>query len=50
MEIGMIDDGLKTASTLGYNYPNSKWYKYSYDLINNKNEQGKFFNRIKEIF
>ena len=50
MSIGMIDDSLKTASTLGYNYPNSKWYEYSYDLINNKNEQGKFLNRIKEIF
>ena len=50
MAIGMIDDSLKTASTLGYNYPDSKWYKYSYDLINNENKQGKFVNRIKEIF
>ena len=50
MAIGMIDDSLKTASTLGHNYPNSKWYKYSYDLINNENKQGKFVNRIKEIF
>jgi len=50
MAIGMIDDSLKTASTLGHNYPNSKWYKYSYDLINNENKQGKIVNRIKEIF
>ena len=32
-EMGMYEESIKTASVLGHNYPNSKWYQYSYNLI-----------------
>ncbi|MDC0056528.1 outer membrane protein assembly factor BamD [Alphaproteobacteria bacterium] len=35
--LGMIDDAKKTSAVIGYNYPKSKWYKYSYKLLK-KNE------------
>ena len=31
--LGMIEDAKKTASVIGYNYPDSKWYRFSYELI-----------------
>ena len=34
----MKDDATKTASVLAYNYPKSKWYRYSYNLIDEKPE------------
>jgi outer membrane protein assembly factor BamD len=41
--IGMIEEAKKTASVLGYNYPKSKWYKHSYNLVEEKN-----FNKSKK--
>ena len=32
-EMGMYEESYNTASLLGYNYPETKWYKYSYDLV-----------------
>ena len=49
-EMGMVDESIKTASTLGYNYPDSKWYKYSYKLINKTEEDRSFVNKVKNIF
>ena len=37
--LGMIDDAKKTSAVIGYNYPKSKWYKYSYKLLK-KNDGG----------
>ena len=31
--LGLEDDAYKTAAVIGYNYPESKWYKYSYNII-----------------
>ena len=31
--LGMIEDAKKTSAVIGYNYPKSKWYKYSYRLL-----------------
>lgn len=31
--LGMKDEAQKYASVLGYNHPDSQWYKYSYDLL-----------------
>ena len=31
--LGMLEDAKKAASTLGYNYPNSEWYKYSFNIV-----------------
>ena len=35
--LGMLEDAKKTASVLGYNYPDSKWYKYSYKIVGEEN-------------
>ena len=52
--LGMIDDAKKTASVLGYNYPDTKWYKYSYKIVSEKNtpvEKNKsFFKKILKPF
>ena len=34
----MIEDAKKTASVIGYNYPDSKWYRYSYELVASNND------------
>jgi len=31
--LGMKDEAKKNAAVLGYNYPKSKWYKYSYQAV-----------------
>lgn len=31
--LGMIEEAIKTAAVIGYNYPKSKWYKYSYNIL-----------------
>ena len=36
--LGMIEDAKKTASVIGYNYPDSKWYRYSYELVASNND------------
>jgi len=51
--LGIIEDAKKTASVIGYNYPTSKWYKYSYELVgtddDKKNEKKTFFSKIKDL-
>jgi len=51
--LGMKEDAKKTASVLGYNYPNSKWYKYSYELVGpkdeNKNKKISFFGKLSNL-
>ena len=50
--LGMIDDAKKTASVIGYNYPKSKWYKYSYKLLkknNEKNNKKSLLNKISNF-
>lgn len=49
LSIGMINESTKTASVLGHNYPNSEWYKFSYDnLTHNKDKT--FLNRLGNFF
>jgi outer membrane protein assembly factor BamD len=57
--LGLMDEAKKTASVIAYNYPDSKWYSYSYnlltknklidnkDLIDNKNNN--IFTKFKNI-
>ncbi len=33
LRMGLRTEAAKTAAVLGYNFPGSKWYKHSYDLI-----------------
>ncbi len=50
--LGLIEDAKKTASVIGYNYPNSKWYKYSYEIVgvkNDNNGKNSFFSKIKNL-
>ena len=48
--LGMIEEAKKTASILGYNYPKSKWYKYSYNLVGDKkSDKPKKTNLFKKI-
>ena len=49
-EMGMIEESSKMASTLGYNYPNSKWYKYSYNLIKKNDQKISTYKKITNFF
>lgn len=33
LAIGVTEEAQQVAAVLGYNFPNSKWYKYSYSLL-----------------
>ena len=51
--LGMIEDAKKTASVIGYNYPDSKWYRYSYELVGskdvNKIKNESFFGKLSNL-
>ena len=49
-EMGMYDESIKTASVLGHNYPDSKWYLYSYNLIKKIDDKDSILERVKNIF
>lgn len=36
LALGMTDEAQRSAAVLGHNYPASKWYEYSYALMNNQ--------------
>jgi len=51
-KLGMLDDAEKTSAVIGYNYPQSKWYKYSYKLLkknDNKKNDKSLFNKISNF-
>jgi len=41
LAMGVKDQAQKYAAVLGYNYPSSKWYKYSYKLLAKEGVSGK---------
>ena len=49
-EMGMYEESYKTAALLGYNYPKSKWYKYSYNLIEEIEDEETFLRKIRNFF
>ena len=49
-EMGMYEDSNNTAALLGYNYPESKWYKYSYNLVENIDSEESFLKKIRNFF
>ena len=49
-EMGLVDESKKTAAVLGYNYPDSEWYGYSYKLIKKIEKKTSIFNKVKNIF
>ena len=46
----MYEDSYNTAALLGYNYPESKWYKYSYNLVEQIDGEETFLKRIRNFF
>jgi len=54
--LGLKPEALNVASVLGYNYPGSKWYERSYDLLDPKarqalREEGNWLDRtIESLF
>lgn len=50
LALGLQDDALRTAQVLGHNYPNSKWYGYTYKMINNQPIEQKRFDFLKNPF
>ncbi len=49
-EMGMFEESNNIAAVLGHNYPDSKWYKYSYQLIKNIEDKDSFLKKVKNIF
>ena len=49
-EMGMYEDSNNTAALLGYNYPESKWYKYSYNLVEQNDSEETFLKKIRNFF
>ena len=49
-EMGMYEDSYNTAALLGYNYPESKWYKYSYNLVEQIDGEETFLKKIRNFF
>ena len=50
--LGMMDDAKKTSAVIGYNYPKSKWYKYSYKLLkknDDKKNKKSLLNKISKF-
>jgi len=48
--LGMVEEAKKTASVLGHNYPKSKWYDYSYNLVGDQDYiKSKKTNLLKKI-
>jgi len=50
LSIGMKEESKKNASVLGYNYPESTWYKLIYNDLTNQNNETIFSKSIGKIF
>ena len=50
LSIGMIKESEKNAAVLGYNYPESTWYKLIYEDLTNQNKETIFSKSIGKIF
>ena len=48
--MGMYEDSNNTAALLGYNYPESKWYKYSFNLVEQNDSEETFLKKIRNFF
>ena len=49
-EMGMFEESYNTAALLGYNYPDSKWYEYSYNLVEQIDGEETFLKKIRNFF
>ena len=49
-EMGMYEESYNTAALLSYNYPDSKWYKLSYNLVEQIDGEETFLKKIRNFF
>ena len=49
-QMGMYEESYNTAALLGYNYPDSKWYKLSYNLVEQIDGEETFLKKIRNFF
>ena len=49
-EMGMMQESIEMASVLGHNYPDTKWYRYSYNLIKKINNNNSILDKLTKIF
>ena len=49
-EMGMYEESYNTAALLGYNYPESKWYLYSYNLFEKIDGEETLLKKISNFF
>ena len=45
----MIEESTDTAAILGYNYPKSKWYKFSYENLTKKEKESIFSSSLDKL-
>lgn len=45
LSLGIENEALKTAAILGYNFPNSKWYGYAYNLLSKEGLETKIISK-----
>ena len=50
LSLGMKEESKKNAAVLGYNYPESTWYKLIYEDLTNQNNKTIFSKSIGQIF
>ena len=49
-EMGIYEESYNTAALLGYNYPNSKWYEKSYNLVTQIDDNETFIKKFRNLF
>ena len=49
-KLGMEEEAINTAAVIGYNYPESKWYEHSYNLLREKEKKLKLLDKVKNLF
>jgi len=47
--IGMFEEAKNTAAVIGFNYPDSQWYKLSYNLLSDEKNKTGIMNKIKNL-
>ena len=50
LSLGMREESEKNAALLGYNYPESTWYKFIYNDLTNQNDETILSKSISKIF
>ena len=49
-EMGMYEESYNTAALLGHNYPETKWYEYSFNLVKKEDNEKSFLKKIRNLF